>query len=73
MSERREHLDPFMKMFWKINFRDINLVNAASTQCRLRLPFEIRQRYEMKSEEVRLLSPMIWIVLSLSERSSIRS
>ena len=49
------------------------VLNAAVTQCRLWLPFEIRQRYDTKSEKVGLLSSMIWNVLSLSERSRIRS
>ena len=46
---------------------------ASVTQCRLWLPFEIRQRYDTKSEKVGLLSSMIGNVLSLSERSRIRS
>ena len=48
-------------------------VNVAFTQCGLWLTFEIRQRYDTKSENVGLLSSVIWIVLSLSERSRIRS
>jgi hypothetical protein len=43
--------------------------NAAVTHCRFWLPFEIRQRYDTKSEKVGTLSSMIWNVLSLSERS----
>ena len=44
-----------------------------SHSAKLWLPFEIRQRYDTKSEKVGLLSSMIWNVLSLSERSRIRS
>ena len=47
--------------------------DASVTHSRLWLPFEIRQRYDTKSEKVGLLSSMIWNVLSLSERSRIRS
>ena len=46
---------------------------ASVTHSRLWLPFEIRQRYDTKSEKVGLLSSMIGNVLSLSERSRIRS
>ena len=44
-------------------------LNAAFTQCRLWLQFEIRQRYDTKGEKVGLLSSVMWNVLSLSERS----
>ena len=51
----------------------VNMHNASVTHSRLWLPFEIRQRYDTKSEKVGLLSSMIGNVLSLSERSRIRS
>ena len=50
-----------------------NTCNAGITQSRLWLPLAIRQRYDTKSEKVGLQSSMIWNVLSLTERSRIRS
>ena len=49
------------------------LYNAVVKQCRLWLPFEIRQRYNRKCEKVGLPSSVILDVLLLSERSHVRS
>ena len=51
----------------------IEICNAAFKQCQIWVPFEIGQRHNTKSEKVGLLSSVIWDVLSLSERSRIRS
>ena len=51
----------------------IKICNVAFTQCHIWVPVEIRQRNNTKSENVGLLSSVIWDVLSLSEHSRIRS
>ena len=51
----------------------LNEHNAGFTHCRLLLPFEIRQRYDTKSEKVGLVSSIIWNVLLLSERNRFSS
>ena len=51
----------------------LHMVNAGFTHCRLLLPFEIRQRYDTKSEKVGLVSSIIWNVLLLSEHSRVSS